>query len=94
MLENSTLPRDDDSLQDTKKRVSYFYHEDVGNFHYGPGHPMKPHRLALTHQLILGYGLDKHLDMYRPHVASEQELLMFHSDDYISFLKRYQTNLA
>lgn len=70
------------------KRVSYFYHEDVGNFHYGPGHPMKPHRLALTHELVLGYGLDRQMSVYRPHTASEAELLMFHSDDYITFLKR------
>lgn len=81
-------PRDAaDSAQ--RKRVSYFYHEDVGNFHYGPGHPMKPHRLALTHELVVGYGLDQHMDLYRPHTASEQELLMFHSEDYVSFLKRY-----
>lgn len=29
------------------RKVSYFYHPDVGNFHYGPGHPMKPHRLSV-----------------------------------------------
>lgn len=30
------------------RKVSYFYHPDVGNFHYGPGHPMKPHRLSVN----------------------------------------------
>jgi hypothetical protein len=25
---------------------------------------MKPHRLAMTHQLVLGYGLHKHMDVY------------------------------
>jgi hypothetical protein len=40
-----------------KRRVSYFYHSDVGLYYYGPGHPMKPHRLRMTHQLILAYGL-------------------------------------
>lgn len=30
------------------RRVSYFYDPDVGNFHYGPGHPMKPHRLSVS----------------------------------------------
>ncbi len=71
------------------KRVSYIYDDAVGNFHYGPGHPMKPQRLALTHELILAYGLDKHMDVYRPHSSSDEEMLMFHSEDYISFLKRY-----
>ena len=36
-----------------KKRVAYFYHHDVGNYYYGAGHPMKPHRLKMTHSLIL-----------------------------------------
>lgn len=25
----------------TKKRISYFYDAEVGNYHYGQGHPMK-----------------------------------------------------
>jgi len=69
-------------------KVSYFYHEGVGNFHYGPGHPMKPHRLALTHELVVGYGLDRRMALYKPHAASEEELLMYHSPDYIEFLRR------
>jgi hypothetical protein len=24
-----------------KRRVSYFYDPDIGNYHYGQGHPMK-----------------------------------------------------
>lgn len=37
---------------------------DVGLFHYGEGHPMKPHRLRLTHQLLLSYGLYRKMDVY------------------------------
>ncbi len=29
----------------------------------GPSHPMKPHRLALTHSLILNYGLYKKMEV-------------------------------
>ena len=29
------------SLEGVKRRVSYFYDADVGNYHYGQGHPMK-----------------------------------------------------
>jgi len=47
-----------------KRRVSYFYQGDVGHYYYGPGHPMKPHRLKLTHHLLLSYGLYKHLTVY------------------------------
>uniref|UniRef100_A0A8D2FSP3 Histone deacetylase n=1 Tax=Theropithecus gelada TaxID=9565 RepID=A0A8D2FSP3_THEGE len=41
------------------KTVAYFYDPDVHNFHYGAGHPMRPHHLALTHSLVLHYGLYK-----------------------------------
>lgn len=37
---------------------------DVGNFYYGPGHPMKPHRLKLTHHLLLTYNLYRRMDVY------------------------------
>lgn len=29
----------------------------------GAGHPMKPHRLALTHTLVLNYGLYKKMEV-------------------------------
>ena len=48
-----------------KKRVVYLYDPDVGNYYYGPGHPMKPHRLAVTHSLVLNYGLHKKMAVYR-----------------------------
>lgn len=89
------------------KRVSYFYNPDVGNFHYGPNHPMKPHRLALTHNLVLHYGiynskillflnfifclkkgLYKKMRCYKPRPATLEDLLRFHSPDYVSFLAK------
>jgi histone deacetylase 1/2 len=38
-------------------QVAYFYDPDIGGFYYGPGHPMKPHRIRMAHNLILHYGL-------------------------------------
>eukprot|EP01097_Dermamoeba_algensis_P009230 TRINITY_DN6434_c0_g1_i1.p1 TRINITY_DN6434_c0_g1~~TRINITY_DN6434_c0_g1_i1.p1 ORF type:complete len:439 (+),score=66.82 TRINITY_DN6434_c0_g1_i1:84-1400(+) len=69
-------------------RVSYFYHNEIGTYYYGEGHPMKPHRLSLTHNLILHYGLYKSMKVYRPHKATAAELKAFHSEDYINFLYR------
>lgn len=34
------------------------------DFYFGQNHPMKPHRLAMTHHLVLGYGLHKKMDVY------------------------------
>lgn len=71
-----------------KDRVSYFYDGDVGSVYYGPNHPMKPHRLCMTHSLVLAYGLHNKMEIYRPHKAYPVELAQFHSADYIDFLHR------
>jgi len=68
--------------------VAYYYAEDVGHRYYGPGHPMKPFRMKLAHNLILSYGLYRKMECFRPHRASAEELSTFHSDDYIDFLRR------
>lgn len=71
----------------SQSRVAYFYNPDVGNFHYGPGHPMKPHRLSVTHSLVLNYGLHKKMQIYRPYRANAHDMCRFHSEDYIEFLQ-------
>ena len=75
-----------------KQRVCYFYESDIGSYYYGPGHPMKPHRLRLTHNLLLSYGLYKKMQVYRPHPAHAQEMRKFHSPDYVDFLNRVTPN--
>lgn len=69
-------------------RVLCFLSADVGNYHYGPGHPMKPHRIRMTHSLLLNYGLYSKMDMFQPPRATANDMTKFHSDDYISFLRR------
>lgn len=94
-----------------KRRVSYFYDPDIGNYHYGQGHPMKvsndlllslydfshftttmtlplqPHRVRMTHNLVVNYGLFRKMDCFRPKLISAAEMTRFHSDDYINFMR-------
>lgn len=69
------------------RKVAYFYDQEVGKFHYGPGHPMKPHRLAVINNLIYSYGLYKKMQIYRPYKANPQDMCRFHSEEYIEFLQ-------
>ncbi|CAN6452418.1 unnamed protein product [Victoria cruziana] len=71
-----------------KQRISYFYDGDAGNVYFGPKHPMKPHRLCMTHHLVLAYELYNKMEIYRPHKAYPVELAEFHSEDYVEFLHR------
>lgn len=69
------------------KRVSYFYDAEIGNYHYGQGHPMKPHRVRMTHNLVVNYGLYRRMEVFRPKPVSPGQMTRFHSDDYINFLR-------
>ncbi len=73
-------------------RVSYYYNNEIGNFYYGPHHPMKPLRVKITHEMIKGYGLLNKMDLMNPHLHSDIinniDFTQFHSDEYIDFLGR------
>ncbi|CAO2604560.1 Histone deacetylase 1 [Lemmus lemmus] len=48
---------------------------------------MKPHRIRMTHNLLLNYGLYRKMEIYRPPKANAEEMTKYHSDDYIKFLR-------
>jgi len=68
------------------KIVTYFYDEEIGNFCYGGGNPMRPHRVRLTHNLVDNYGLIDKLKVFRPTPQDQDEIAMFHADEYVDFL--------
>uniref|UniRef100_A0A5S6QC20 Histone deacetylase n=1 Tax=Trichuris muris TaxID=70415 RepID=A0A5S6QC20_TRIMR len=76
-----------------KRHVVYYYDPLIGNYYYGKGHLMKPHRMRMAHSLISAYGLCNHMLVLRPHEATFKELTQFHSDDYIKFLQDVSNDL-
>lgn len=78
----------------SKRRVAYYYDGDVGNFSYGLGHPMKPHRMRMTHQLVSSYGMLEKMDVVWPTRASPVQMTRFHTDEYIDFLHRVSPETA
>jgi len=82
-------------MQHKHTRVSYFYERDIGNFYYGQGHPMKPHRIRMTHNLLLHYGLYSSMECFRPQCLPAEDMVEggpgyagFHTEDYIDFLRK------
>lgn len=69
------------------KRIVYFYDEEVGNYYYYANHPMKPHRIKMTHNLVLSYDLHRKMRVCRPMRASATDMTRFHTDEYIQFLQ-------
>ncbi|KAL2346001.1 hypothetical protein Fmac_000001 [Flemingia macrophylla] len=80
----NSLPSAPDGV---KRKVCYFYDPEVGNYYYGQGHPMKPHRIRMTHALLAHYGLLQHMQVHKPFPARDRDLCRFHADDYVAFLR-------
>jgi len=49
---------------------------------------MRPHRIELTNQLVMGYGLQNRMSVHSPRAATQDELADYHTQDYLEFLKR------
>ncbi|CAG0923366.1 unnamed protein product [Notodromas monacha] len=73
----------------TLPRVAYFQHEDIGLFHYGREHPMKPFRIRMADSLVRSYGLLdlKNITVHNTPTASRDDLTRFHDADYVRFLE-------
>jgi histone deacetylase 1/2 len=82
------------TLEAFPSRVAYFYDHDVGNYYYALGHPMKPHRMRMVHELLIAYGVHEKLQVLQPPRATERDLTRFHSDEYIEFLRRITPETA
>ena len=78
----------------SKDRICYFYDSDVGTGYYGNNHPMKPHRLAMTHHLVLSYDLHRRMEVYRPRRSYPVEMTQYHAEDYVEFLSRITPDTA
>lgn len=55
--------------------------DDVGLFSYGLGHPMKPHRMRMAHDLVSAYGM---LDKMQVLVRGIIFLIEFSTDSILS----------
>ena len=75
-----------------KNRVAYVWDPDCKTAWYGQGHPMKPQRLSMTHELVQGYGmlsgqLGCGMQVVRPVPATKEYTTLFHSQQYMDFLE-------
>jgi len=71
-------------------RLAYVYSDEFLKYDFGPGHPLTPIRLKLTHELSRMKGLfdDREINVVPPRFATEEEVRLFHTEEYVSFVKR------
>jgi acetoin utilization protein AcuC len=65
---------------------------DLTQYNFGPGHPMSPARLNLTHALAEELGLTSpdRVRVIEPVAVTEDELLAVHSEDYVAAVRDAQ----
>jgi acetoin utilization protein AcuC len=70
-------------------KTALVHGEALGEFDYGPEHPLRMERLALTWRLMQAYGLTSLPGMMlrAPDPADEAAIAEFHTQDYIDVLK-------
>jgi len=56
----------------------------LGNYHFGPGHPFGPYRLQAFLNAFRRQGLAHRVGRYPARQASHEELLRFHTPDYVA----------
>ncbi len=72
------------------ERVVLVYSAGVVEYDHGPQHPLRPIRVRLTRDLIEAYGLigAPHVSEAPMRVATDDELLLVHTDRYLDAVKR------
>ncbi|ETW84192.1 hypothetical protein HETIRDRAFT_155388 [Heterobasidion irregulare TC 32-1] len=78
----------------SRRRVSYYYDPDIGSYSYGQGHPMKPLRMRITHELVTVYDMLPKMEVLRARRATPEAMAAFHTDEYVHFLNKVTPDTA
>nr|MDO8099301.1 acetoin utilization protein AcuC [Candidatus Njordarchaeota archaeon] len=72
-------------------KTALIYSDEFMKYDFGPTHPLRPIRLKLTFELLREIGILKNssVDVHPPRQATEDELLMIHSKEYIEEVKAF-----
>jgi acetoin utilization protein AcuC len=70
-------------------KTAFVYSDEFSRYDYGSSHPLKPIRLMLTYELIRSCRLLDSPDprVIEPHHARVEDLLAFHSKEYVEILQ-------
>jgi len=70
-------------------KTAFLYHDDYLGYNFGPGHPLKPERYRDTFELLKKLGVfDDKVKHYEPGHASEEDLMLVHSQEYVQMVKK------
>src|SRR5215831_7479450 len=61
--------------------------EEIARYGFSGGHPFGPDRLEAFARELRASGIDSQVEHAGPRMATEGELLLFHTQDYVDFAR-------
>ena len=71
-----------------KKKAVFIYADAYLSYHFNEEHPFNQKRVLLTKELLEFSNSLSEEDIIPPRLASEEEIALFHDEDYIEAVKR------
>jgi len=69
--------------------TAFIYKDDYLNYQFGLGHPFKPIREKYTLDKVRQLGIfNLNAELYEPSPASEEDLLLVHSKEFVDYVKK------
>ncbi|MEM3017575.1 MAG: acetoin utilization protein AcuC, partial [Candidatus Bathyarchaeia archaeon] len=65
--------------------------DELQTYDLGPTHPLRPERVKVALALMKSYGLLHSVAHLQPRLATESEILLFHSAEYLETVKEYSS---
>jgi len=65
--------------------------DQLQTYDFGPAHPLKPERIRVALALMKYYDLLSSVPTLRPRLATDKELLLFHSEAYLNKVREYSS---
>src|SRR5947199_10825443 len=72
-------------------KTGLVWEERFLDYDFGPQHPLRPVRVKLTYELIRSKGIlhQGPVEVIKPRLASREEILLFHQDEYVRLVEQY-----
>ncbi len=72
-------------------KTGLIWDEGFLDYNLGPQHPLRPIRVRLTYELIRAKGILQQgsTEVVKPRVATREEILLFHENDYVRLVEDY-----
>jgi acetoin utilization protein AcuC len=72
-------------------KTGLIWDERFLDYNFGPQHPLRPIRVKLTYELIRSKGIlqQETVKVIKPRLASREEILLFHEENYVRLVEQY-----